>query len=112
MSKEELWNRLLGIWQLVGSVIRLEDGERRDQLGDEPSGFLIYIAEGYVCAVPGASNRPALAASDPGIATDAEFAQEASSFLAYCRRLSVDGEEQSATLGIGQGSEINAGANH
>jgi hypothetical protein len=47
MSKEELRNRLLGTWQLVSSVIRFEDGEFRDQLGHEPSGFLIYIAEGY-----------------------------------------------------------------
>jgi len=39
--------------------------------------FLIYTAEGYVCTVSGAKNRPALAINDPGIATDAEFASEA-----------------------------------
>ena len=78
MSKEELRTRLLGTWQLVSSVIRFEDGEFRDQLGYEPSGFLIYTAEGYVCAVLGAKNRLALATNDPGIATDAEFASEAS----------------------------------
>ena len=86
MSKEGLRNRLLGTWQLVSSVIRFEDGEFRDQLGYDPSGFLIYTAEGYVSAVLGASNRPLLATNDPGIATDAEFASETSSFLAYERR--------------------------
>jgi hypothetical protein len=39
-TKEELRNRLLGTWQLVNSVIRFDDGEFRDQLGKEPSGFL------------------------------------------------------------------------
>jgi hypothetical protein len=100
MSKEELRNRLLGTWQLVSSVIHFEDGEFRDQLGYEPSGFLIYTAEGYVCAVLGAKNRPALATNDPGIATDAEFASEASSFLAYCGRFTVDDEGQAVTHGI------------
>jgi len=59
MSKEELRNRLLGTWQLVSSVIRFEDGEVRDQLGHEPSGFLIYTANGYACAELGARNRQA-----------------------------------------------------
>jgi hypothetical protein len=70
------------------------------QLGDEPSGFLVYTAEGYVCAVRGASNRPALATNDPRIATDAEFAIEASSFLACCGRFTVDDERQAVTHGM------------
>ena len=57
MSKEGLRNRLLGTWQLVSSVIRFEDGEFRDQLGYDPSGFLIYTAEGgWLTGVAAASS--------------------------------------------------------
>ena len=100
MSDVNLRNQLLGTWQLVSSVIRFEDGEVRDQLGHSPSGFLIYTAEGYVCAVLGASNRPMLATNDPGAATNAEFASEASSFLAYCGRFTVNDETQTVTHGM------------
>jgi Lipocalin-like domain len=100
MSKGDLDKRLLGTWQLVSSVIRFEDGEFRDQFGRAPSGFLIYTADGYVSAVLGASNRPKLATDDPGIATDAEFASEASSFLAYCGPFTADDERQAVTHGI------------
>jgi len=77
MSKEELRTRLLRTWQLVSSVIRFEmESFETSWLMSLPV-FLIYTAEGYVCTVLGAKNRPALAINDPGIATDAEFASEA-----------------------------------
>ncbi len=41
-----------------------------------------------------------LATNDPGIATDAEFASEASSFLGYCGRFTVDDERQAVTHGM------------
>lgn len=102
MPKGDLEKRLLGTWQqqLVSSVIRFEDGEFRDQFGRAPSGFLIYTADRYVSAVLGASNRPKLATNDPGIAPDAEFASEASSFLAYCGPFTADDERQAVTHGI------------
>ena len=45
MSKEELRNRLLGTWQLVGSVIRFEEGDFETSLVMNFLGFLIYTAE-------------------------------------------------------------------
>jgi hypothetical protein len=97
MKKEELRSRLFGTWQLVSSVMRREDGEIRDQLGHEPSGFLNYPAEGYVRAVLGARNRPALATNDTGIPTGAEFASEISSFLTSCGLFTVDAFGQAVT---------------
>jgi len=45
MSKEALRNRLLGTWQLVGSVIRFEEGDFETSLVRNLPGFLIYTAE-------------------------------------------------------------------
>jgi Lipocalin-like domain len=97
MCKEDLLNRLLGTWQLVSSVVHFENGVFYDQFGHNPSGFLIYTADGYVSAVLGASNRPLLATNEPGIATDAEFASEASNFIAYCGRFTVDDKTKSVS---------------
>jgi|ERR1700734_1057654 len=87
--------RLLGTWQLVSAVIRFEDGELRNQFGDDAYGFLIYSADGYVRAVLGARDRAAIASDAPAKTTDAESAGEEVRFLACCGPFTVD-EERSA----------------
>ncbi len=56
---------LLGAWRLESAVEVFDDGERRDEFGPNPEGYLCYNPVGIVSATLGDSARPPVSAGDP-----------------------------------------------
>jgi hypothetical protein len=81
---------LLGAWRLESAVEVFDDGERRDEFGPNPDGYLCYDAAGVVSAVLGDSARPTVSAGDPQSGTDDEYESMARHFIAYAGPFSVD----------------------
>ena len=50
---------LFGAWRLESAVEVFDDGERRDEFGPNPEGYLCYNPSGIVSATLGDSARPA-----------------------------------------------------
>ena len=61
---------LLGAWRLESAVEVFDDGERRDEFGPNPAGYLCYNPAGVVSATLGDSARPPVPAGDPQSGTD------------------------------------------
>jgi hypothetical protein len=90
-------SELLGSWSLVSAVQFFDDGERRDEFGPNPAGFLCYNPGGIVSATLGDSHRPRVAATDPQGASPEEYASAASRFIAYAGPFTVDPEKRTVT---------------
>ena len=54
----------------TGRVEVFDDGERRDEFGPSPEGYLCYNPAGIVSATLGDSARPPVPAGDPQSGTD------------------------------------------
>ena len=63
---------LLGAWRLESAVEVFDDGERRDEFGPSPEGYLCYHPVGIVSATLGDSARPPVPAGDPQSGTDSD----------------------------------------
>jgi hypothetical protein len=61
---------LLGAWRLEGAVEVFDDGERRDEFGSRPEGYLCYNPASIVSATLEESARPPVWAGDPQSGTD------------------------------------------
>jgi Lipocalin-like domain len=81
---------LLGAWRLDSAVEVFDDGERRDEFGPSPDGYLCYTPAGVVSATLGDSGRPQVPARDPQSATDDDYEKMARRFIAYAGPFSVD----------------------
>jgi len=81
---------LLGAWRLESAVEVFDDGERRDEFGPNPDGFLCYNPAGIVSATLGDSARPPVSAGDPQGGTDEDYQKMARRFIAYAGPFSVD----------------------
>jgi hypothetical protein len=81
---------LLGAWRLQSAVEVFDDGERRDEFGPNPDGFLCYNAAGVMSATLGDSARPPVSAGDPQGGTDEDYRKMARRFIAYAGPFSVD----------------------
>jgi Lipocalin-like domain len=81
---------LLGAWRLESAVEVFDDGERRDEFGPNPAGYLCYSPAGVVSATLGDSARPPVSAVDPQSGTDADYENMARHFIAYAGPFSVD----------------------
>ena len=81
---------LLGAWRLESSVEVFDDGERRDEFGPNPVGYLCYTPAGIVSATLGDSSRPPVSAGDPQSGTDDDYEKMARRFIAYAGPFSVD----------------------
>ena len=64
---------LLGAWRLESAVEVFDDGERRDEFGPNPEGYLCYNPAGIVSATLGDSARPPVPAGDPQSGTDDDY---------------------------------------
>jgi hypothetical protein len=64
---------LLGAWRLQSAVEVFDDGERRDELGPSPEGYLCYHPAGIVSATLGDSARPPVPAGDPQSGTGDDY---------------------------------------
>jgi Lipocalin-like domain len=86
---------LVGTWKLVSTEERLRDGRVRPypDAGPDGRGYLIYSADGHMCASLMNPARPKWHA-DEEHATDAERLSAASGFFAYCGTYRVDEENK------------------
>jgi Lipocalin-like domain len=66
------------------------DGERRDEFGPNPEGYLCYNPAGIVSATLGDSARPPVPASDPQSGTSEDYEEMARHFIAYAGPFSAD----------------------
>lgn len=78
---------LVGVWTLEGTWAEDAAGNRTPTQGDDPTGMIIYTADGYMTATTGRGDRklPATGASD------AEKAMAFNSYIHYAGRWTLDG---------------------
>jgi hypothetical protein len=81
--------QLAGAWQLVETRQKMTDGSVRPDpdLGDHPTGYMIYDPRGRMCTVFNDADRPRWAGSSP---TDAEVRSAYDHMVAYCARYEVN----------------------
>jgi len=82
--------RFLGTWELVSAEYRYADGTRRPypDVGPHGKGYLMYAADGHMCAQLMNPDRPAW--KEAGHPTDAEKISAFDGFFAYCGKYEVD----------------------
>lgn len=78
----------LGTWKLVSTEEKLKDGTSRPYLevGAHGTGYLIYAADGHMCAELAGADRPRWDTR----ATSEQKIAAFKSFTAYCGRFEVD----------------------
>jgi len=89
-TESEIGNRIVGTWKLVSTEETMKDGTTRPfpSFGPHAQGFLIYQANGYMCADLVNPDRAKWA--DPSHTTAAEKAAAADGTFAYCGRYEID----------------------
>ncbi len=87
---DESWvrNRIIGTWKLVSAEETLRNGSNRAMYGERGQGFLMYSADGFMCAVLMNPDRPKWA--DPKNPTQADKASAFDGFYGYCGRYEID----------------------
>lgn len=82
--------RIIGTWELVSTVESMTDGSRRpyQDVGPHGKGFLLYTADGHMCAAGMNPDRPAW--KDANKPTDAEQLRAIEGFFGYCGRYEID----------------------
>ena len=82
---------LVGTWRLISYVERnVETGEERHPMGLEPTGFIIYTADGYMSVQLEAHGRGKFASGDMFGGSFAEYTEAGRSYLAYAGPFAVD----------------------
>jgi Lipocalin-like domain len=90
-ARDNVRSLLVGTWKLVSTEERLRNGGTRPypDLGAAASGYLLYGADGHMCAALMNPARPAWS-HDQEHPTDAEKIGAGSGFTAYCGTYQVD----------------------
>jgi len=83
-------DRFIGTWELVSAEDHMTDGSTRPYPATGPNGkgYLMYTADGHMCAELMNPDRPAW--KDPRNPSDAEKASAIDGFHAYCGRYEID----------------------
>src|SRR5215475_3262285 len=50
-EKAEMQRKIVGTWKLILSESTLKDGSKRQDLGPNGKGFILYSSDGYMCFV-------------------------------------------------------------
>ena len=89
--------QLVGTWKLVSSEDTMTDGRVQPSkvFGSHPRGFLMYEADGYMCASIVNTDRPAW--KDQFKATDAEKIEYYDTFISYCGSYQLDSAASTVT---------------
>jgi len=87
---QEAQERIIGSWELVSTEEQMTDGSRRPytDVGPKGKGYLMYTADGHMCATGMNPDRPAW--SDVNKPTDAEKLRAMEGFFGYCGRYKID----------------------
>jgi Lipocalin-like domain len=88
---------IVGAWRLESAVEVFGDGERRDEFGPNPHGYLCYNPAGIVSATLGDSTRQPVSAVDPQSGTDGDYERIARRFIAYAGPFSADVDNGTVT---------------
>jgi hypothetical protein len=82
--------RIVGAWELVSTEERLTDGSQRpySDVGAHGKGYLIYTADGHMCAAGMNPDRPAWL--DVNKPTQEERLRAMEGFFGYCGRYEID----------------------
>lgn len=86
-------SQLVGTWELVSTEDHLKDGSTRSypDSGPHGKGFLMYAADGYMCAQLMNPDRPQW--KDENQPTDAEKISAFDGFSSYCGQYEVNESE-------------------
>lgn len=89
-SARDVRARIVGTWELVATEERMTDGSKRAYLdvGPRGKGFLIYTADGHMCAAGMNPDRPAW--QDVDKPTETEKLRAMDGFFGYCGRYEID----------------------
>jgi ketosteroid isomerase-like protein len=81
---------IIGTWELVSTEERLTNGSKRPYLdvGASGKGYLMYTADGHMCATGMNPNRPAW--QDVNKPTETEKVRAMDGFFGYCGRYEID----------------------
>jgi len=98
MSTKTLREQLIGTWKLVSYAENPVDGTApRYPMSEKPMGIIMYTADGFMSAQLMHPERKNFASGDWFNGTDAEYKQEASTYIAYTGPFHVDEEKQTLT---------------
>jgi hypothetical protein len=98
MTDKSLRDRLIGAWSLVSYEERPIDGSPSFfPMGTRPKGIIMYTPDGFMSAQLSKPDRKPFASGDWFKASDAEFKEEATSYIAYTGPFHVDEEKQHLT---------------
>lgn len=86
--------RVVGTWELVSTEEYLTNGSKRSYLdvGAHGKGYLLYMADGHMCAAGMNPDRPAW--QDVDKPTETEKMRAMDGFFGYCGRYEVDALNQ------------------
>lgn len=92
-SVEEVKQKIVGTWKIVSSQQMLKNGKKSFDpvLGPRGMGYLIYSADGHMCAELMNPDRPSW--KDNRKPTDQEKLTAFDGFFAYCGRYEIDAEK-------------------
>jgi hypothetical protein len=81
---------IIGTWELVSTEERLTNGSKRPYLdvGARGKGYLMYTADGHMCAAGMNPDRPAW--QDVNKPTETEKVRAMDGFFGYCGRYEID----------------------
>ena len=86
-------SELIGNWRLLSAKLRDENGETSDPFGDDPVGYLAFLADGYVAWSMMRSGRPNFQSSNPLEATEKERAAAYASYFSYNGTYRIEGDK-------------------
>ena len=89
-SKSGVRARIVGTWELISTEEHMTDGSKRpySDVGAHGKGYLIYTADGHMCAAGMNPYRPAwLDVNNP---TKEEKLRAMEGFFGYCGRYEID----------------------
>lgn len=92
-SAAEVKQKIVGTWKIVSSEQTLKSGKKSFDrvLGPHGIAFLIYSADGHMCAELMNPDRPVW--KDTSKPTDQEKLSSFDGFFAYCGRYEIDAEK-------------------
>jgi len=88
LNESEVRRRIVGTWKLISAEDTLKDGTKRPFFGPRGQGFLMYSADGYMCAALMDPDRPKW--KNLAKPTMEEKASAFDGFYSYCGRYEVD----------------------
>jgi len=88
--------RFVGVWTLESFTERSDRSEEFNPLGDKPTGFLIYTADGFVSAQLMRAKRELFKADPWGAGASSDAVDLTKDYIAYCGRYEIDEKSSEA----------------